>query len=166
MRLSEVELEKVEEVKGKLGMQLKVLQNQSINNVLVEPNGKGKVSQIQNFIDGNFGTGIQHIAFESTDIIGTINALKRSGTEFIHYPQEYYSIIKEKYAGVDVEMLKEASVLCEVKGNSLLLQTFTKPIGDRPTFFYEVVQRVNNYDGFGEGNITALFDAVEKSLNL
>jgi len=161
-----VELKKGQLETSNSGMQLKLLRNvqKSINNVLVEPDGQMNTSQVQQFLDGNHGTGIQHIAFESEDIFETIKALKSSGTEFVKFPKEYFDSLQENYPSVDVDKLREHNVLCEIKDETLLLQTFTLPIGDRPTFFYELIQRVNDYDGFGIGNITALFDAVEKSM--
>lgn len=161
-----VELKKGQIENSNSGMQLKLLRNsqKSINNVLVEPDGKMNKSQIQQFLDGNYGTGIQHIAFDSDNIFETIKSLKKSGAEFVTFPTEYFDSLEEQHPSLDVEKLREHNVLCEIKNDTFLLQTFTLPIGDRPTFFYEIIQRVNDYDGFGIGNITALFDAVERSL--
>lgn len=161
------ELKNTDEEESKLDMQLKILQSsgKTINNVLVEPKYGEKKTQVQNFIEGNYGNGIQHIAFETEDIIKTVKSLKEEGIEFVEFPDEYYTIIQEKYPSLDIQKFKDASILCELKDDGLLLQTFTLPIGDRPTFFYEVIQRVNAYEGFGIGNITSLFDAVERLMN-
>lgn len=161
------ELKNMDGEESKLDLQLKILQssNKTINNVLVEPKHGGKKTQVQHFIEGNHGSGIQHIAFETEDIIATVKSLKEAGIEFVEFPDEYYKIIQEKYPSLDVQKFKDASILCELKDEGLLLQTFTHPIGDRPTFFYEVIQRVNAYEGFGIGNITSLFEAVERLMD-
>ena len=151
---------------NKSGLSLKVLQseNKAINNVLVEPDNKLNKSQIQVFIDENYGTGIQHLAFNTNDIFKTLDALKNRGVVFSTYPNSYYDLLREKYPDVDVDRLQEYNVLCDVEDGAILLQTFTTPIGDRPTLFYEIVQRVNDYQGFGLGNINTLFEAVEREL--
>lgn len=155
-------------VKGekKIGMLLKVLQsdNKRINNVLVEPE-HGVKTQVQLFIDQNYGTGIQHIAFESNNIIKSVKVLRESGVKFTRYPDSYYEKLAIKYPELDVEPLKKHGILCDVLEGSLLFQIFTTPIGDRATFFYEVVQRVNDYQGFGLDNIYALFEAMEEELS-
>jgi 4-hydroxyphenylpyruvate dioxygenase len=147
---------------SKIGMLLKVLQSDDkrINNVLVEPDQRKK-TQIQLFIDEHYGSGIQHIAFESSDIFKTVESLRKNGVRFTPYPDSYYANLKEKYPKLNVEKLQKYGIICDVIGNSLLFQVFTLPIGDRTTFFYEIIQRVHNYEGFGLGNIRALFDALE-----
>lgn len=150
----------------KIGMLLKVLQsdNKQINNVLVEPD-HGVKTQVQLFIDQNYGVGIQHIAFKSNNIFKSVKALRDNGIKFTSYPDSYYDKLEEKYPQLDVEPLRKHGVLCDVLEDSLLFQIFTTPIGDRATFFYEIVQRVNNYEGFGIDNIYALFEAMEEELN-
>jgi 4-hydroxyphenylpyruvate dioxygenase len=149
----------------KIGMLLKVLQseNKSMNNVLVEPD-HGIKSQVQLFIDQNYGAGIQHIAFASGNIFKTVELLRLNGVKFTKYPDVYYEKLSKKYAKLDVGLLKKHGVLCDVLDDSLLFQIFTAPIGDRATFFYEIIQRVNNYEGFGLDNIHALFEAMETEL--
>ncbi len=157
------------EVEGnKSGLVLKVLQseNKAINNVLVEPDNQSGKSQVQVFIDKNYGTGIQHIAFSTPNIFKTLDAIRGKGVVLSKYPSSYYDLLKEKYPDLDVEKLKEYNILCDVEDGAMLLQTFTTPIGDRPTLFYEIVQRVNDYQGFGLGNINTLFEAVEKEMAL
>lgn len=146
----------------KIGMLLKVLQsdNKQVNNVLVEPD-HGVKSQVQLFIDQNYGAGIQHIAFASDNILKTVEVLRRNGVRFTRYPAVYYDNLRAKYPGLDVDALQKHGVLCDVLDGSLLLQVFTTPIGDRATFFYEIIQRVNDYQGFGLDNIRALFEALE-----
>lgn len=151
----------------KIGMLLKVLQSEDkmMNNVLVEPDSNTK-SQVQLFIDQNYGAGIQHIAFESNNIFKSVEILKLNGVKFTKTPDSYYEKLAVKHKELDVEILKKHGVLCDVLDGSLLFQVFTSPIGDRATFFYEVVQRVNEYEGFGLDNIHALFEAMEMEINI
>ena len=149
----------------KIGMFLKVLQseNKNLNNVLVEPD-RATQSQIQLFIDQNYGAGIQHIAFASGNIFNSVELLRNNGVKFTPIPDNYYDELEEKYPGLEIDILKKHGVLCDVHEGALLFQVFTTPIGDRATFFYEIVQRVNDYEGFGLDNIHALFDAMENEL--
>jgi 4-hydroxyphenylpyruvate dioxygenase len=151
----------------KIGMLLKVLQskNKSMNNVLVEPE-HGIKSQVQLFIDQNYGSGIQHIAFASANIFKSVELLRMNGVKFTKYPDVYYDKLTVKYPKLDVGLLRKHGVLCDVLDDALLFQIFTAPIGDRATFFYEIVQRVNNYEGFGLDNIQALFEAMEAELTV
>lgn len=149
----------------KIGILLKVLgyDNSDVSNVLVEPSLKSK-SQVQQFIDENYGTGIQHIAFISKNILNTVRVLKNNGVKFISSPKSYYDKLAEKYPHLNITQFKEHNILCDIVDDGLLLQIFTAPIGDRSTFFYEIIQRVNNYRGFGMNNIQALFEAMESDL--
>lgn len=149
----------------KIGMLLKVLQseNKNMNNVLVEPE-HGIKSQVQLFIDQNYGAGIQHIAFASGNIFKSVELLRLNGVKFTKYPDLYYDKLATKYPNLNVSLLRKHGVLCDVLDGALLFQIFTAPIGDRATFFYEIVQRVNNYEGFGLDNIHALFEAMEAEL--
>jgi 4-hydroxyphenylpyruvate dioxygenase len=150
----------------KIGMLLKVLQSEDkqVNNVLVEPD-HGIRSQVQLFIDQNYGAGIQHIAFDSENIFKSVEVLRSNGVKFVKSPDSYYTTLEKKYPHLDVHLLKKHGVLCDVLDGALLFQIFTTPIGDRATFFYEIVQRVNNYEGFGLDNISALFEALEMELH-
>ena len=150
-----------------IGMRMKVLQSEDkkITNVFSEPvNGGSRKSQIQLFVDEHQGSGIQHIAFGSDNIYETVKLLRARGVSFTPFPDSYYVLLKEKFPQLDTDKLKEHGLLCDVVGNSLLLQVFTLPVGDRPTLFYEIVQRVDNYEGFGISNIRTLFQAVESTL--
>jgi 4-hydroxyphenylpyruvate dioxygenase len=151
--------------KKAIGMLLKVLQsdNKQLNNVLVEPD-HGIKSQVQLFIDQNYGAGIQHLAFASANIFKTVEILRSNGVKFTKYPDSYYDKLSEKYPQLDVSKLKKHGILCDVLDGALLFQIFTAPIGDRATFFYEIIQRVNQYDGFGLDNIYALFEAMENEI--
>ncbi len=127
--------------------------------------GIGK-SQIEEYIEHYHGSGIQHIALYTDNILETIESLRENGIEFLQVPDTYYEDLKKKNMGIreDLEELKRLRILCDssVEGTGYLLQLFTKPIGDRPTFFFEVIQRVNGAKGFGQGNFQALFEAIEK----
>ncbi len=150
---------------SKIGMLLKVLQsdNKQVNNVLVEPD-QGVKSQVQLFIDENYGAGIQHLAFSSANIFKSVEVLRANGVKFTKYPDSYYEQLAIDHPDLEVKLLKKHGVLCDVLDGALLFQIFTTPIGDRSTFFYEIVQRVNNYDGFGLDNIKALFNALENEM--
>ncbi|HAI75814.1 MAG TPA: 4-hydroxyphenylpyruvate dioxygenase [Microscillaceae bacterium] len=149
-----------------IGMELKVMQSpqHTVDKVLVSPDQQGTKTQIHTFLEANYGTGIQHLAFHSADIVHTVTQLRQHGVEFTPIPAQYYQIIKNQYPDLAIEPLEKVGILCEPDGDSLLLQVFTKPIGDRPTLFYEIIQRVNNYRGFGMGNIRALFEAIALEL--
>lgn len=150
---------------GNSGLTLKVLKQEEslVSKVLVEPDNGRLRSQVQEYLDEFKGAGIQHIAFSTDDIFATVHNLRRNGVEFTRYPESYYDLLRERSdgTGIDVDKLKEYGILCDVEGDAYLLQIFTQPIGDRPTFFYEIVQRVRNYQGFGLGNVKTLFKAVE-----
>ncbi|MEM7185353.1 MAG: VOC family protein [Bacteroidota bacterium] len=159
--------ERQKEGENKVGMYLKVLQTDDklINNVLVEPD-ENKRTQIELFIDENYGSGINHIAFSSSNIFKSVESLKKNGVKFATFPDTYYADLRQKYPDIDVDKLEKYGVLCDVVDDSLLFQLFTAPIGDRATFYYEIIQRVNYYDGFGLDNIHALFNAMEKEVML
>jgi 4-hydroxyphenylpyruvate dioxygenase len=151
----------------KIGILLKVLQskNKHLNNVLVESDNKNH-SQVQLFIDENYGSGIQHLAFTSTNIIRTVELLRLRGVRFTKFPASYFNELQIKHPSLNVQPLREHGILCDVLDDGLLFQVFTLPLGDRSTFFYEIIQRVNSYDGFGLENIQALFNAMESELNI
>lgn len=149
------------------GLALKVLkaEHHKVINVLVEPDNREGTSQIQEFLDAFHGSGVQHIAFSTTDIVFAARSLKEAGVEFNEYPASYYEALEEKLMQrkvvIDVDSLKKYGILCDFEGDSYLLQIFTKPISSRPTVFYEIIQRVGGYSGFGAGNINSLFQSVE-----
>ncbi len=93
-----------------------------------------------------------------------MEVLRKNGVKFTSYPDSYYDKLRERHPELDVDKLQKYGVLCDVMDDALLFQVFTAPIGDRATFFYELVQRVNQYDGFGLSNIYALFEAMEEEI--
>lgn len=135
-----------------------------IKNPINEPYEGLKISQIEEYIKEYKGTGIQHIAILTTDIISSVANLRKNGVEFLATPpQAYYDNIAKQDFGLeeDIKKLQENGILIDVEGKGYLLQIFTKPIGDRPTFFYEIIQRRKGASGFGQGNFQALFEAIE-----
>jgi len=129
--------------------------------------GKRKaVSQIQEYVDFYGGAGVQHIALNTSDIIGAICALRERGTDFLRVPESYYIQLRDRLKSAkikvteDLDKLQQLHILVDFDDNGYLLQIFTRPVEDRPTLFLEVIQR-HNHQGFGAGNFKALFEAIE-----
>ncbi|CAG2171514.1 unnamed protein product [Oppiella nova] len=140
-------------------------ENENIKIPVVEPGPGAKRSQIQEFLDYNYGPGVQHIALYTSDICVTVAKLKLRGVEFLSTPDIYYERLTERLKCDDVVKheickLQELRILVDFDENGYLLQIFTKPVDDRPTLFFEIIER-HNYNGFGAGNIKALFEAIE-----
>ncbi len=136
-----------------------------IKNPINEPFEGLKKSQIEEYIDEYTGSGIQHIALSTENILESIPNMKNNGVEFLSPPDTYYKLLREKNIEIDedIDVLKEHGILCDdSEGTGYLLQLFTKPIGDRPTFFYEIIQRKKGAEGFGQGNFQSLFESIEK----
>lgn len=122
-------------------------------------------SQIQEFLDEFNGPGVQHIALLTSDIIRTVNEMRANGVGFLEVPDSYYELMPARVGEIQeaIEDVKNARVLVDRdREDGYLLQLFTKPIFDRPTLFYELIQRRGNSMGFGEGNFQALFEAIER----
>lgn len=135
-----------------------------IRNPINEPFEGLKKSQIEEYIEQYRGSGVQHIAIQTDDIIKTIEALRANGLEFLYVPDTYYDRLRETKASrieENIDDLQRLGILCDDEGDGYLLQLFTKPIGDRPTFFFEFIQRHGNSQGFGKGNFQALFESIE-----
>lgn len=128
-----------------------------------EPAEGKKRSQIEEYIDFYGCPGVQHIAITSTDIVASISQLRANGVEFQVVPDSYYDTLTERVGVIaeDVEALRKLNVLVDHDENGYLLQIFTKPIEDRPTFFFEIIQRKGS-ESFGKGNFKALFEAIER----
>ena len=136
-----------------------------IKNPINEPYEGLKKSQIEEYIDEYLGSGIQHIAISTDNIIETIANMKKNGVDFLEPPDSYYEMLRKENIDIteDIADLQENGILCDhTESKGYLLQLFTKPIGDRPTFFYEIIQRRNGAEGFGQGNFQALFESIEK----
>ncbi len=128
-----------------------------------EPAAGKKKSQIDEYLEFYGGPGVQHIALACDDIVDTVRAMKAAGVEFLDTPDSYYDTLGE-WAGatrVAVETLRELRILVDRDEDGYLLQIFTKPVQDRPTVFFELIER-HGSDGFGKGNFKALFEAIER----
>lgn len=125
-------------------------------------NGKRK-SQIQEYLDFFQGPGVQHVALITNDIVSTVDRLKQHGVAFLDTPASYYEDLEERVGKIDecIDELKGLSILVDRDDEGYLLQIFTKPLVDRPTLFFEIIQR-KGARGFGEGNFKALFEAIER----
>ena len=128
-----------------------------------EPATGKKKSQIQEFLDWYLGPGCQHIALRSEDIVGTVRQLRENGVEFLGLPHEYYATLADRVGdvGVPMETLEQLGIEADRDEEGYLLQIFTRPIQDRPTFFFEIIER-HGSRGFGVGNFKALFEAIER----
>jgi 4-hydroxyphenylpyruvate dioxygenase len=142
----------------------KVLQNgdKTIVNINEPADGLRK-SQIDEYLEAHYGPGIQHIGLATSDIVQTVLHLKQSGVEFLPIPQTYYESLESWVQEVDVpvEKLAELGILIDRDQDGYLLQLFTKPVGDRPTLFFEIIER-HGSRGFGAGNFKSLFVALER----
>lgn len=137
-----------------------------------EPAEGKKRSQIEEYLDFYGGPGVQHIAIATDDIIATVTQLKARGIEFLSAPPHaYYEAIPERL-GVHMDMMKEdlnaiekLAIMVDADEDGYLLQIFTKPVQDRPTLFFEIIQRMGA-KGFGAGNFKALFESIEREQSL
>lgn len=128
-----------------------------------EPADGKKKSQIEEYIDFYNGAGVQHIAVATDNIIETVKQLKERGVEFLYVPSSYYDDLLDRVGPIeeDLEPLKELGILIDRDDEGYLLQLFTKPVLDRPTMFFEIIQR-KGAKSFGKGNFKALFEAIER----
>jgi 4-hydroxyphenylpyruvate dioxygenase len=132
-----------------------------------EPAEGKRKSQIDEYLEFYGGAGAQHIAVATRDIVKTVEELTARGMEFLRTPDVYYDEVPERIGEIneDLEDLRRLGILVDRDDEGYLLQIFTKPIGDRPTMFYEVIER-HGARGFGEGNFKALFEAIEREQEL
>lgn len=132
-----------------------------------EPAKGKKKSQIEEYLDFYHSAGVQHIAIATDDIIKTVAELRRRGVEFLRVPNSYYEDVLERVGKIneDLEELKAQNILIDRDEEGYLLQIFTKPIQDRPTMFFEIIER-NGAKSFGKGNFKALFEAIEREQEL
>jgi 4-hydroxyphenylpyruvate dioxygenase len=128
-----------------------------------EPAEGKKKSQVEEYLDFYHGEGVQHIAVATNNIIETVRALQSRGVEFLNIPGSYYDTILDRVGSIDEDLqpLKELGILIDRDEEGYLLQIFTKPIEDRPTLFFEIIQR-KGAKSFGKGNFKALFEALER----
>ena len=128
-----------------------------------EPAEGKRKSQIDEYLEFYEGAGAQHIAVATRDIVGTVAAMRERGVEFLTVPDTYYDEVPSRVPEVREQLadLRRQGILVDRDDEGYLLQIFTKPVGDRPTVFFEVIER-HGARGFGEGNFKALFEAIER----
>lgn len=127
-----------------------------------EPAKGKKKSQVEEYLDFYKGAGCQHIAVATDDIVFTISEMRNRGVEFLYVPGSYYDTVKERVGIIeeDLEELKKWGIMVDRDEEGYLLQIFTKPVEDRPTLFFEIIQR-KGAKSFGKGNFQALFESIE-----
>jgi 4-hydroxyphenylpyruvate dioxygenase len=128
-----------------------------------EPAQGRRKSQIEEYLEFHRGPGVQHIACATDDIVETVSRMRSQGVEFLRVPPTYYDELEERVGKIDepTEALAELGILADRDEEGYLLQIFTQPVEDRPTLFFEVIQR-RGARGFGEGNFKSLFEAIER----
>jgi 4-hydroxyphenylpyruvate dioxygenase len=132
-----------------------------------EPAEGKKKSQIEEYLDFYGGPGVQHIAIATNNIVHTVSELRKRGVEFLYVPSTYYDDLLDRVGKIDEDLqpLKDLNILVDRDEEGYLLQIFTKPVEDRPTLFYEIIQR-KGARSFGAGNFKALFEAIEREQEL
>jgi 4-hydroxyphenylpyruvate dioxygenase len=137
--------------------------NHRVKFPLNEPAVSRKRSQIDEYLEFYGGPGVQHIALATGDIVGTVTAMRERGVEFLDTPDSYYDTLGEWVGDtrVPIQTLRELRILADRDEDGYLLQVFTKPVQDRPTVFFELIERHGSL-GFGKGNFKALFEAIER----
>jgi 4-hydroxyphenylpyruvate dioxygenase len=141
--------------------------NDRIKFPINEPAKGKKKSQIDEYLDYYQGPGVQHMALATDDIVTTVTSLRDRGVEFLTVPTTYYRDLQQRVGTIDedVEALARLGILVDRDPDGYLLQIFTKPVEDRPTVFYEIIQR-KGAKSFGAGNFKALFEAIEREQEL
>jgi len=128
-----------------------------------EPAAGKKKSQIQEYLEAYYGPGVQHVALLCKDVIETVSRLRANGVEFLSIPDSYYEELPGRIGAIEesLDELKALGILVDKDEEGYLLQIFTKPLQDRPTVFFEIIQRKGSR-GFGKGNFRALFESIER----
>jgi 4-hydroxyphenylpyruvate dioxygenase len=137
--------------------------NDRIKFPINEPAAGRKKSQIDEYLDFYRGPGVQHLAIATDNIVETVTALRDRGVDFLQVPTAYYDSVLDRVGQIDEDLapLKELGILVDRDDEGYLLQIFSKPVQDRPTLFYEIIQR-KGAKSFGKGNFKALFEAIER----
>jgi len=137
--------------------------NEKIKFPINEPAKGKKKSQIDEYLEFYRGPGVQHLALATNDIVETVTALRDRGVEFLSVPTTYYDELQGRVGRIDepVDVLAKLGILVDRDPDGYLLQIFSKPVQDRPTLFYEIIQR-KGARSFGKGNFKALFEAIER----
>jgi 4-hydroxyphenylpyruvate dioxygenase len=141
--------------------------NERVKFPINEPAEGKRKSQIEEYLDFYRGPGVQHIAMATDNIIETVGRMREQGVEFLRVPSTYYDDLEARVGKIDEPMdeLKRLGVLVDRDDEGYMLQLFTRPVEDRPTLFYEVIQRKGSRS-FGKGNFKALFEAIEREQEL
>jgi 4-hydroxyphenylpyruvate dioxygenase len=137
--------------------------NERVKFPINEPAHGKRKSQIEEYLEYYGGPGVQHIAMATDNIIGTVGTLRRQGVEFLRVPTTYYDDLEDRVGKIEepIAELKQLGILVDRDDEGYMLQIFTRPVEDRPTLFYEVIQRKGSRS-FGKGNFKALFEAIER----
>jgi 4-hydroxyphenylpyruvate dioxygenase len=137
--------------------------NERVKFPINEPAAGKRKSQIEEYLEFYHGPGVQHIAMATNNIIETVSTLRRQGVDFLRVPSTYYEDLLARVGKIDepIEQLRELGILVDRDDEGYMLQIFTRPVEDRPTLFYEVIQRKGSRS-FGKGNFKALFEAIER----
>jgi 4-hydroxyphenylpyruvate dioxygenase len=128
-----------------------------------EPAEGRRKSQIEEYLDFYGGPGVQHMALATNDILTTVTKMQQQGVSFLTVPHSYYAELQSRVGKIDeaVEELERLGILVDRDDEGYMLQIFTRPVEDRPTVFYEIIQRKGSRS-FGKGNFKALFEAIER----
>jgi 4-hydroxyphenylpyruvate dioxygenase len=147
----------------------KVVQNGTgrIKFPINEPAEGKRKSQIDEYLQFYGGPGVQHIALATDDIVGTVRAMRHNDVSFLRVPRSYYDLLPKRVGEIreDMNVLADLGILVDKDDEGYMLQIFTKPVADRPTLFFEVIQRRGS-KSFGKGNFKALFEAIEREQEL
>src|SRR6266702_3585112 len=143
----------------------KVMRNPSgtVKFPINEPAAGKRKSQIQEYLDYFKGAGVQHLAISTDNLIATVSRLQQRGIEFLNTPDSYYAELPKRVGGISerIDDLKKLRILVDKDEKGYMLQIFTKPLQDRPTLFFELIQRRGS-ESFGKGNFKALFESIEQ----
>ena len=128
-----------------------------------EPAEGRRKSQIEEYLDFYDGPGVQHMALATNDILATVSEMKQRGVNFLTVPHSYYAELQDRIGKIDepIDELESLGILVDRDDEGYMLQIFTRPVEDRPTVFYEIIQRKGSRS-FGKGNFKALFEAIER----
>jgi len=134
---------------------------------LNEPAHGRRKSQIAEFLEYNGGPGVQHVALSTHNIIESVSQLRKQGMDFLRVPKTYYERLEDRVGSIDepLDRLAELGILVDRDKDGYLLQIFTQPVEDRPTMFFEIIER-HGAQGFGEGNFKSLFESIEREQEL
>src|SRR5207244_2266562 len=147
----------------------KVVQNGTgrIKFPINEPAQGRRRSQIEEYLQFYGGPGVQHIAMATGDILDTVSAMRHNDVSFLRVPQSYYDALPDRVGAIreDMDALAELGILVDRDDEGYMLQIFTKPVADRPTLFFEIIQRRGS-KSFGKGNFKALFEAIEREQDI